>query len=115
MSLSVSISGRAEADLTHQYRWYLQNANVEVAERFLKAFDLTLGVLARQPGLGKAGKFRAPELAGIRFFPVGGRFGVHLIFYRDLGDAVSIERVMHGARDLPRRLLEPPEDWLTVD
>jgi hypothetical protein len=29
---------------------------------------------------------------------------------RSSGDVLSIERVMHGARDLPRRLLEPPED-----
>jgi plasmid stabilization system protein ParE len=110
MSLPFSISGRAEADLTHQYRWYLDNANAEVAERFLKAFEVTADKLARQPGMGRARKFRAPELAGSRSFPVGGRFGVHLIFYRESGDALSIERVMHGARDLPRRLLEPPED-----
>jgi plasmid stabilization system protein ParE len=38
-----------------------------------------------------------------------------LIFYRNNGDALSIERVMHGARDLPRRLLEPPEISFTVD
>jgi plasmid stabilization system protein ParE len=79
MILPVSISGRAEADLSHQYRWYLENANLDVAERFLKAFDVSLGMLARQPGLGQARKFRVPELAGIRFLPVGGRFGVHLI------------------------------------
>jgi plasmid stabilization system protein ParE len=35
MSLPVRISARAEADLTHQYRWYLENAGVAVAERFL--------------------------------------------------------------------------------
>jgi len=110
MSLPSSISGRAEADLTHQYRWYLDNANAEVAERFLKAFDITVRRLEQQPGLGQRRKFRSPELRGIRSFPVGGRFGVHLIFYRDSGDAMSIERVMHGARDLPRRLLEPPQD-----
>ena len=34
MSLPVSLSGRAEADLKHQYRWYLDHANAEVAERF---------------------------------------------------------------------------------
>lgn len=35
MSLRSSISGRAEADLTHQYRWYVENAHVAVTERFL--------------------------------------------------------------------------------
>jgi plasmid stabilization system protein ParE len=110
MSLSVSISGRAEADLTHQYRWYLDNASAEVAERFLQAFEATVDMLVRQPDLGRVRRFRAPELAGHRSFPVGVRFGVHLVFYRVSEDALSIERVMHGARDLPRRLLEPPQD-----
>lgn len=110
MSLRPSTSGRAEADLTHQYRWYLDNAGAEVAERFLAAFDVTVARLAARPELGRRRKFRAPELEGIRSFPVSGRFGVHLVFYRIAGDVLSVERVMHGARDLPRRLLEPPEE-----
>ena len=36
------------------------------------------------------------------------RFDHHLLFYME-GHALSIERVMHGARDLPNRLLEDPE------
>jgi toxin ParE1/3/4 len=110
MNLPVSVSVRAEADLTHQYRWYLENAGVGVAERFLAGFDATVENLTQQPGLGRVRKFRARDLAGIRSFPVGGRFGVHLICYRCDGDVLRIERVVHGARDLPRRLLEPPED-----
>ncbi len=107
MSLPVSIAGRAETDLTHQYRWYLDHAGAEVAEQFLAAFDDTAARLAEQPELGKRRRFRARELAGIRSFPAGGRFAVHLIFYRSGASTLSIERVMHGARDLPRRLLEP--------
>lgn len=109
MSLRPSTSGRAEEDLTHQYRWYLDHAGVHVAERFLLAFDTTVARLAATPQLGRRRKFRARELAGIRSFPVSGRFGVHLVFYRLAGEVLSVERVMHGARDLPRRLLEPPE------
>jgi len=37
-----SISGRAEADLTNQYRWYRDNAGEPVAERILEAFDVTV-------------------------------------------------------------------------
>ena len=80
MSLQVSISGRAEADLTHQYRWYLENATVEVAERFLAAFDATTIKLSQQPDLGRRLKFRSPELVGLKSFPLVGRFGVHLVF-----------------------------------
>jgi plasmid stabilization system protein ParE len=66
MSVRVSIAGRAEADLTHQYRWYLDNAGGDVAERFLAAFDATVARLKEHP--------------------------------------------QPGARDLPRRLLEAPEE-----
>jgi len=110
MRLPVSISERAEADLARQFRWYVEKAGIEIAERFLAEFQITVGKLTSHPGLGRARKFRARELAGIRSFPVSGRFGVHLIFYRGDGGELSIERVMHGARNLPRRLIEWPED-----
>jgi toxin ParE1/3/4 len=96
-----SISGRAEADLTNQYRWYFENAGEEVAERFLAAFDTTLARLARVPELGRRRRFRNSELAGLRSFGVSGPFAAHLIFYRVTDQSLSVERVMHGARDLP--------------
>lgn len=108
MSVRVSIAGRAEADLAHQYRWYLDNAGTGIAERFLISFDGTVARLVMNPQLGRPRRFRAPELAGIRSLPVRGSFGVHLVFYRVGERELSIERVMHGARDLPRRLLEAP-------
>lgn len=110
MTVTTSISGRAEADLTHQYRYYLDNAGSEIGERFLTAFHATTSRLAKMPELGRRRRFRSPELAGVRSLSVGGKFGSHLIFYRITGDVLSIERVIHGARDLPRRLLEPPEE-----
>jgi toxin ParE1/3/4 len=106
-----SISGRAEADLTNQYRWYLDNAGEPVAERFLAEFDATLERLVQFPELGCRRRFRDPELAGLRSLAVRGRFGAHLIFYRGSDAGVSIERVMHGAGDLPQRLLEAPEGY----
>ena len=110
MNLPIRISRRAEADLTHQYRWYLDNAGLALAEQFLVAFDATMGRLSEHPGLGRTRRFRAPELAVIRSFPVQARFGVHLVFYRMIDDGLEVERVLHGARDLPRGLLEPSED-----
>ncbi len=49
-----------------------------------------------------------PKLAGIRFFLVRKPFDKHLIFYRVCGDTLDIVRIVHGMRDLPRRLLDPP-------
>jgi toxin ParE1/3/4 len=109
MTLPVSIAGRAEADLTHQYRWYPDHAGASVAEGFLMAFDGTVKRISAQPELGKRRRFLAQELSGMRSIAVGRPFAVHLVFYRAGAGVLSIERVMHGAQNLPRRLLESPD------
>jgi len=108
MSLPVFIAQRAEQDIALQHRWYLENANAEVAERYLMAVDQTILRLAAYPELGLRRHFQSTELAGIRSFQAARPFDKHLIFYQ-AGDQLSIERIMHGSRDLPHRLLEDPE------
>jgi plasmid stabilization system protein ParE len=109
MKRTISISRRAELDLTHQYRWFLDQAGVEVAERFLHSFDSSVSRLAKLPSLGRIRRFRSPLLAGIRSWAVGGSFRFYLVFYRATDNELSIERVIHGGRDLERRLLESSE------
>jgi toxin ParE1/3/4 len=105
MSAEVSIAQRAEQDLTLQYRWYLENA--DVAERYLLAAHQTILRIAERPDLGTLRRFRALELIHVRSIQVRRPFDRHLIFYT-AGNPLRIERVMHGARDLPNRLLEAP-------
>ena len=107
MSLISSVSARAEADLTRQYQWYVDKESVDLAERFLKAFDQTVSRLVQNPTLGRRRRFRSLELRGIRSFAISRPFSSHLVFYKADEKYVSIKRVMHGGRDLPRRLLEP--------
>jgi toxin ParE1/3/4 len=107
MSLPIVIAQRAEQDMALQYGWYLENADAEIAERYLHAVDQTFHRLAINPALGLRRHFQSPELAGIRSFPAVRPFDKHLVVYQ-AGDQLSIERVMHGARDLPQRLLELP-------
>jgi toxin ParE1/3/4 len=105
MSAEVSIAQRAEQDLTLQYRWYLENA--DVAERYLLAAHQTILRIAERPDLGTLRRFRALELIHVRSIQARRPFDRHLIFYT-AGNPLRIERVMHGARDLPNRLLEAP-------
>lgn len=109
MSFEVSIALRAEQDMTLQYRWYLDNADPDVAERYLLAVHETIQRVAERPDLGCRRHFQAPELTGIRSIQVKKPFDRHLLFYLD-GNTLRIERVMHGARDLPHRLLENPQE-----
>jgi plasmid stabilization system protein ParE len=97
------------ADFDQQYRWYLEQAGEELAERFLNPVLLTLHSLARQSDLGRRRKFRHPSLRNLRSFRVNPPFDRILIFYRVNSDTLEAWRSMHGARDLPRRLVEPPD------
>jgi plasmid stabilization system protein ParE len=108
MSLEIFIARRAEQDMTLQYRWYLENADIDVAGRYLLAVHDTIQSIADQPGLGIRRHFASPELIHIRSIPLRRPFDRHLLFYCD-GGTLRIERVMLGSRDLPRRLIEGPE------
>jgi plasmid stabilization system protein ParE len=44
-----------------------------------------------------------------RFFVVFRPFHRHLVFYEVIGDEALLRRAMHGSRDLPNRLIEPPQ------
>lgn len=96
------------ADVQKEFAWYWDEAGEEVAWRFEAAVERTLLAIAQQPGLGRERRFRNPVLRGLRSFRVEPPFTELLIFYRLEGDTIEAWRLMHGARDLPRRLAKPP-------
>lgn len=106
MKRSLHRSEDFNSDFDLQYPWYLEHASKVVAERYLDAVLATLRLLATQPELGRRRKFRHPALHALRSFRVVSPFEVHLLFYRHNATELSAERLMHGARDLPRRLVE---------
>jgi len=108
MSLSIRRPEWFMGDLEHYAAWYDQEAGWEVAERYLHAVATTLSKLADVPSLGHKTAFRAPELRGLRCVAVERPFHNHLIFYRFDDRHLYAERAVHGARNLPRRLLEAP-------
>jgi toxin ParE1/3/4 len=106
--LSREISEEARQDLALEYAWYERQAGIDVAERYLESFRRTVDMLVRQPRVGKLRCYRNPRLKGIRSFQMLAPFRVHLIFYRIEIDCVIVFRVLHGMRDLPKRLVQPP-------
>lgn len=96
------------ADLERQFDWYVIHAGWEVAERYLAAVEATCQLLGQHPQLGPCGGFVHPRLREWRSFVVCRPFKTHLVFYEVTGDDVVMRRAIHGHRDLPRRLLEPP-------
>jgi toxin ParE1/3/4 len=107
MKLTLQRADEFNADFEQQYRWYADQAGEEIAERFLRAVANTLPLLAERPDLGHRRKFRHPILRDLRSFRVERPFQKTLIFYRVTENTLQAWRLMHGARDLSRRLAEP--------
>jgi len=108
MSLPVEKSQFFQTDVTSRFGWYADEAGEEVAWRFLAAVELTLAKLGKQPDMGSLRRFRNPLLKDLRSFRVEPPFDRVLVFYRSTEKVLQAWRLMHGARDLPRRLVEPP-------
>jgi len=108
MSLKIRRSDWFIGDLEHYAAWYQSEADWEVAERYLRAVSTTVARLADMPGLGRQAPFPAPILRQLRIYPVERPFEKYLIFYRYDDATLYVERTVHGARDLPRRLTQPP-------
>jgi len=87
---------------------YLHQFGEDVADRFVDRVEEALLLLGRQPGLGYPGRYRHPRLAGLRILPVARPFRDWVIFYWDRSKHVDLFRLIHGTRDLPRRLSERP-------
>lgn len=108
MSLPVLQRETFEADVAERFRWYLEEAEPKVAQRFKEAVDQTLAALSLHPLLGRRRRFRHPRLAGLHSFRVEPPFNKVLLFYRVTNTHLEAWRLIHGSRDLPRRLLEAP-------
>jgi toxin ParE1/3/4 len=108
VSLALRQSDYFGADLARRVDWYREHASPEIAERFVDAVQDTLHGLAQTPGMGRPRFADWPELAGLHSWRVNRPFQRHLIFYRFKTEHLLAERLIHGARDLPRRLLQSP-------
>ena len=96
------------ADVERQFAWYLANADPDVADRYLDAVEATCRLLGQHPHLGPTGGFTHTRLRDWRSFLLFRPFNKHVLFYELAGADLVMRRAMHGQRDLPRRLLEPP-------
>jgi plasmid stabilization system protein ParE len=108
MSLKIRRSDWFIGDLEHYAAWYQTEASWEVAQQYLRAVSTTLARLAEMPGLGRPARFSALILRDLRVHPAERPFEKHLIFYRHDNATLYVERAVHGARDLPQRLTQPP-------
>lgn len=115
MSLALRKADGFLADFERQFEWYVRKASWDVARRYLLAVDQTLKDLSDSPGSGRLRRFSDRRLRGIRSLRVRRPFDMHVIFYRITSTALLAERLVHGARDLERRLVDPPGEGSEAD
>lgn len=106
MSLHPQVKPRARGDTVRQYRWYVEHASVEVADCYLAAVDAAIRKLSECPHGGVLCRFRSERFRGFRFIPLERPFDVFLLFYRFDSSTLEVMRILHSARDIPRRLRE---------
>ncbi len=109
--MKVLISGRAEADLELIYQRLAISCDIKAAERFRSDAERAIEQLRLHPAIGPHPGWatRHPKL---RFWVVSRTN--YIIYYEVLSDAVSIERVLDGRRDVHRimelRIEDPPDE-----
>jgi plasmid stabilization system protein ParE len=108
MSLAVAKADDFRTDFAKYFLWYVREAGEEIAWRFEVSMEVALDRIAKLPDLGTRARFRNPILRDLCSFRVEPPFHKVLIFYRVRGETLEAWRLMHGSRNLSRRLLEPP-------
>jgi plasmid stabilization system protein ParE len=107
--MSIRKSDDFIADVEHQFEWYAANAGWEIAEHYLNAVEAACGLLEQHPKLGPRAGLTHPRLRDWRFIVISRPFQKHVLFYETATGDVLLRRAMHGHRDLPQKLLEPPQ------
>jgi toxin ParE1/3/4 len=108
MSLLVRFAPWFDADLHFRAAWYAERGGNQLAERFVSAVEATVSKLAENPQHGRRSFPKDIDLVEIHSVLVERPFHKYILYYRFTAEVLVLERLIHGARDLPRRLRESP-------
>jgi toxin ParE1/3/4 len=105
--IQLRISEAAALSIVEQADYYLETADLDLANRWEAAVDQTIRSLLDFPERGALCRFRASSLAGMRWIFVHD-FPRHMVFYRYCSPehAILIVQILHGARNLEAILEE---------
>ena len=97
-----------DADVQFRTAWYAERGGPGLADRFIAAVEATVRKLADNPLRGRRPYPKDRDLHDIHLLRIGKPFHKYMLYYRFTSDALILERLIHGARDLPRRLRDSP-------
>lgn len=92
--MGYKLSGKAAGDLENLYVFGVDTFGIDRAERYVAGLLETLAFLSDNP---RAPRVRPSLGASTRSHP----YRSHLIFYREIGDDILIQRIRHGREDWP--------------
>ena len=104
MSGRVERTDRSVGDII-EHALFIAREQPDAARRFVAAAEDAIGKLAVMPHMGAVRESPDPTLAGLRQWPIKG-FRNFLIIYRPLRDGIVVVRVLHGAQDMDRVIVE---------
>jgi toxin ParE1/3/4 len=102
----VTFGNLARVDLDSAAAYYVANAGVDVAERFIDAVEVATRRIGKNPGLGALRFAYELSIPGLRSTSVA-KFP-YLMFYSERDEVVEVWRVLHTRRDIPATLQDEP-------
>jgi len=90
---------RASRDLAMHLAYLEYHGSAATANRFEKMLMKTLSRIQTYPELGSPWESAVTPVENVRFRTIE-RFRNHVVFYRVVGDAINVIRVLHSAQNL---------------
>lgn len=97
---------QANSDVDEALEYYLKEAGARAALEFIDALETAYAHISRHPASGSTRYSVELNLPGLRCWPLK-RFP-HIVFYVEAEDHIDVWRVLHGTRDIPAWMREPP-------
>jgi toxin ParE1/3/4 len=99
------VRGRARRDIKQARDFYLGEAAVPTAARFVDAIQAALTRIAESPDSGSTRYAHEVGLPGLRSYRLSGF--PYLAFYVERAGRAEIWRVLHAQRDIPQPMKDP--------
>ncbi|MBL8695209.1 MAG: type II toxin-antitoxin system RelE/ParE family toxin [Planctomycetes bacterium] len=105
MRLRSVIRPRAQADIEEAFDYYVREAGIEIADRFVDCVAKTLELISSNPSIGSPRRWMNPSLSNLRSWHVG-EFDKFRVYYVIQPETIEVVRVLHGAREVRELLSE---------
>ncbi len=98
---------QANRDVDEAIAHYVDEGSAQAALGFIDALERAYAHLGRHPATGSPRYAHELNLPGLRVWPLT-RYP-HLVFYVERPEHIDVWRVLHGQRDVPAWMSEPPD------